>query len=273
MSILIDIAGRDFMLKSIILKLILSTILAMPNTQMIHTDTTNNTIEDHMEEVINLEIDHNAVLKELGFNKGEYNNLPLDQRNAVLRFQSEHNLTVDGMFGSQSKGALMKRIMDEEYKYTDVVTYAPSDKHWIAVNKTERILTLYSGKDVVKKYPIAQGKDASLTPEGKFTIVRKTINPSWSYKGKSAKGGAPDNPLGKRWIGISHGGGGLYGIHGNNDPYSIGTNASLGCVRMINADVEELFNIIQIDIPIWIGTHENLIAWGVNQESYFKTTQ
>ncbi|MBU5676795.1 L,D-transpeptidase family protein [Alkaliphilus sp. MSJ-5] len=261
------------MLKSIVSGLILSTMIVTPNTPKIDVNIINNAVKTHIQKVISLEMDYSEVLKKLGFNKGEYKNAQLDNRNAILRFQSEHNLTVDGSIGRQTKGAMLKRMLESEYKYTDTVTNPPSNKHWITVNKTKRILTLYKGKDVIKKYPIAQGKDSGLTPEGKFTIVRKTINPSWNYKEKSAKGGAPDNPLGKRWIGISYGGGGMYGIHGNNAPYSIGTNVSLGCVRMINADVEELFEIIQINIPIWIGTDTKFKDWGVNQESYLKTAQ
>lgn len=261
------------MLKSMVSGLILSTMITAPNAQMIDVNVINNSIENHIQQVINIEINYNEVLKELGYNKGEYKNVQLDHRNAALRFQSDHNLAVDGMIGRETRGAILKRMIEGEYKHNDVVTNPPSKNYWIAVNKTKRILTLYKGKDVIKKYPIAQGKDNSLTPEGKFTVVRKTVNPSWSYDGKHAKGGAPDNPLGKRWIGISHGGGGLYGVHGNNAPYSIGTDASLGCIRMINADVEELFNTIPLNIPIWIGTHSKLVEWGVNQESYLKTTQ
>jgi len=261
------------MIKSIISGLILSTMIVTPNAPNIDVNIINNPVKNHIQEVMSVEIDYNAALRELGFTKGEYNNVQLDNRNGLLRFQSEHNITVDGKIGKETRGALLKRMIEGEYNYTDVVSSPPSNKQWIAVNKTKRILTLYNGKEVVKKYPIAQGKDSTLTPEGKFTVVRKTINPSWSYDGKSAKGGASDNPLGKRWIGISHGGGGAYGVHGNNAPYSIGTDASLGCVRMINADVEELFEIVQTNIPIWIGTNEKLKSWGVQQESYLKTAQ
>ncbi|MCQ2560053.1 MAG: L,D-transpeptidase, partial [Clostridia bacterium] len=56
--------------------------------------------------------------------------------------------------------------------------------------------------------------------------------------------GDPNNPLGPRWLGIEYGGGYLYGIHGTNDPSSIGTNASAGCVRMNNSDVIGLYDII-----------------------------
>lgn len=251
--------------------MVASSILLTPTTAKPYVNAINSAVETNVESVLNLEVNHYSKFKELGFYKDEYNK-DLNNRNALLRFQSEHNLTVDGMIGPEVKGAMLRRIIEEKYEYTDLVENPASNYYWITVNKTKRILTLYKGKEVFEKYPIAQGKEPSLTPEGKFTVVRKTVNPSWSYEGKSAKGGAADNPLGKRWIGISHGGGGAYGVHGNNAPYSIGTNISLGCIRMINSDVEELFEIIPNNIPIWIGTNSKLKSWGVSQESYFKTT-
>ncbi|MCP5120636.1 MAG: L,D-transpeptidase, partial [bacterium] len=52
-----------------------------------------------------------------------------------------------------------------------------------------------------------------------------------------------DNPLGTRWLGVSkpH-----YGIHGTNLPESIGKRASGGCIRLHNAHVEELFELVEI---------------------------
>ncbi|MCC5909318.1 MAG: murein L,D-transpeptidase [Clostridiaceae bacterium] len=193
-------------------------------------------------------------------------------RDAVLRFQSEHNLKVDGIFGEQSLKALKKRLQDEKFVHTDVITNPPTEEQWITINKTKRILTLYKGNEVIKKYPIAQGKDPWRTPEGKFTIVVKWIDPAWGGAGRAAPvaGGAPNNPLGPRWLGLSHGGGGQYGIHGNAAPRSIGTDVSLGCIRMINSDVRELYSLVQLKTPVWIGTHEGLKKEGVDNKSYIE---
>ncbi|SDK77202.1 L,D-transpeptidase family protein [Natronincola ferrireducens] len=216
------------------------------------------------------EIDYTIALRELGYYKEDHASKDINMRNAVLRFQSEHNLVVDGSFGPRSTKALQERLQDKEFRHSDVITNTPTDKHWIAINKTKRILTLYYGNEVIKKYPIAQGKHPSATPEGKFTIVNKLVNPAWGGAGISAPvaGGSPQNPLGYRWMGISHKGGGSYGIHGNNSPTSIGTNVSLGCVRMINSDVEELYELVNTKTPVWIGTDEKLKQWGVHNKSY-----
>lgn len=208
-------------------------------------------------------------LEELGYLRKEYTEA-IDLRNGVLRFQSHHNLIVDGSFGPQSQKTLLKRLEVEQYQYPDVVKSPPTKGDWITVNKTKRILTHYRGDQVINKYPIAQGKSPSLTPEGKFTIVNKVVNPAWGGAGiyKPVAGGSPQNPLGYRWMGLSAGGGGSYGIHGNNSPMSIGTNASLGCIRMINSDVEELFERLPISTIVWIGTDAQLQEWGVTQPQF-----
>ncbi|AOY78337.1 hypothetical protein BJL90_11210 [Clostridium formicaceticum] len=215
-------------------------------------------------------MDYPVALKEMGYYKEDYADKEINMRNAVLRFQSEHNLMVDGKFGEISYRALEKRLQDADYQYADVITSPPTEQEWIAINKTKRILTFYKGTQVIKKYPIAQGKDPSYTPEGKYTIVNRIKNPRWGGAGIAAPvaGGSPKNPLGYRWMGLSLKGGGSYGIHGNNQPKSIGTDASMGCVRMINSDVEELFELVKLNTPVWIGTHEKLKEWGVHNKSY-----
>jgi len=95
----------------------------------------------------------------------------------------------------------------------------------------------------LKVYRIALGKENS-TPEGTFVVEKKIKNPPYQpqHKPKSAfrDAGAPDNPLGSRWIDI----GGSYGIHGTIEPQSIGTRASEGCIRLLNKDVEELYDLV-----------------------------
>ena len=225
-------------------------------------------VENTEEEVI--EVNYNLSFKELGFYKDEYIDEELNMRNAILRFQSQHNLIVNGELNEATQLVFNHMITAKDNTITDNIQDAPTDKYWMVINKTKRILTLYEGTDVIKKYPIAQGKLPSYTPEGKFSIVSKLINPAWGGAGiyKPVKGGVPSNPLGPRWMGLSIKGGGSYGIHGNNSPYSIGTNASLGCIRMINSDVKELYEIVTKGAIVWIGTDEKLQDWGVYQESY-----
>ncbi len=224
-------------------------------------------VESTEEEAI--EVNYQISFKELGLYQEEYIDEELNLRNAVLRFQSQNNLTANGELDEDTRLAFSYRVTSEEAIY-DYIQEAATDKYWIVINKSKRILTLYEGTNVVKKYPIAQGKLPGYTPEGKFTIVNKLVDPAWGGAGiyKPVKGGVPENPLGPRWMGLSLKGGGSYGIHGNNSPYSIGTDASLGCIRMINSDVKELFDIVGKDTIVWIGTNERLQDWGVYQDSY-----
>lgn len=120
----------------------------------------------------------------------------------------------------------------------------------IEVNKSTNKLTLYKNGRVYKQYPVATGRTPSLTPEGTFPIVVKFVKPGW----KGIPGGHPNNPLGERWLGISVKGdnGRTYGIHGTNQPKSIGTYASNGCIRMYNKDVIELYKLVPTGTPVHI---------------------
>lgn len=129
-------------------------------------------------------------------------------------------------------------------------TTAAQAGHRIVINKSTNKLQLYENNALIKTFPVATGRKPSLTPEGKFSIVNKLINP---YYGKlKIPGGDPRNPLGFRWLGLSIGGGGEYGIHGTNNPSSIGKYASSGCIRMYNQDVQWLFNRVPVGTTVEI---------------------
>lgn len=122
----------------------------------------------------------------------------------------------------------------------------------IEIDKSVNQLTLYKDHRVVKVFPVATGKKPSLTPEGDFSIAVKTVNP---YYGKlKIPGGSPRNPLGYRWLGLNLGGGGEYGIHGTNNPSSIGKYTSAGCIRMNNEDVRWLFDTVPVGTPVKINS-------------------
>ncbi|MBA4492755.1 SH3 domain-containing protein [Paenactinomyces guangxiensis] len=138
-------------------------------------------------------------------------------------------------------------------------TYAASPDYKIEINKKTNKLYLYKNGKVAKVYPVATGRSKSLTPEGTFPIVVKIVKPGW----KGIPGGSSKNPLGERWNGISVRGdnGRTYGIHGTNNPKSIGTHASSGCVRMYNKDVIALYNTIYEGTPVWIHSGSSNNKW------------
>ena len=91
------------------------------------------------------------------------------------------------------------------------------------------------------------------TPEGKFVVGDRLKNPDWYRNGRKIPFGHPDNRLGTRWLGFKRTARASgYGIHGTDDPSSIGKEVSEGCVRLENADVEELFEWVGVGTEVEI---------------------
>jgi lipoprotein-anchoring transpeptidase ErfK/SrfK len=112
----------------------------------------------------------------------------------------------------------------------------------ITVDKSQNVMELKSGDELVKIYNVSTGTNNS-TPVGIYKIATKIPNPVWfKAGGEPVPAESPDNQLGSRWMGFDvnpH-----YGIHGTIHPDKIGEQATAGCVRMRNAEVEELFDIV-----------------------------
>ena len=118
----------------------------------------------------------------------------------------------------------------------------------ILVDKSQNILILKSNEDVVKTYVVSTGLNNS-TPIGTFKIANKLTNPTWFKAGAVVPPGAAENALGSRWMGFDLPG---YGIHGTTDPQSLGKQVTQGCVRLSNADVEELYQIVPAGTEVTI---------------------
>lgn len=97
----------------------------------------------------------------------------------------------------------------------------------IQVSVGKRRLSLYHNGKLVKIFPVAVCKIVTRSPVGEFVIVNRQYNPG--------------GPFGVLWLSLSKQG---YGIHGTNDPSSIGKVVSHGCIRMYNRDVLQLANIV-----------------------------
>jgi len=116
----------------------------------------------------------------------------------------------------------------------------------IVVSLPDRKLAVVESGRVVKIFSTAVGAPKTPSPTGSFRVVQRIPNPTWYSKGKVVRPGKA-NPLGTRWLGLSTKG---YGIHGTNNPASIGHNVSHGCIRMRNRDVEELFGMVGVGDPV-----------------------
>lgn len=126
---------------------------------------------------------------------------------------------------------------------------------YLFVNKANNELGWAEKGELVDVYKVATGREAEDTPEGTFTITVKAKEPY--YRAEDIEGGNPENPLGSRWIGFDakNTNGRVYGVHGTNNPASIGSYVSLGCIRMQNEEVNKLYEQVPLGTKIWIG-HE-----------------
>jgi len=123
---------------------------------------------------------------------------------------------------------------------------APTDG--VLVSKAEKAVFFYRGGKLANVWPCAIGKPASPTPAGTYEVTVTLAKPTWYWQGKAIPPG-PDNGLGDWFIGINKKG---YGLHGTNEPESIGTAASHGCIRMYNEDAGALVALVHAGTPVVI---------------------
>jgi lipoprotein-anchoring transpeptidase ErfK/SrfK len=121
----------------------------------------------------------------------------------------------------------------------------------------ERRLYLVLGNGQAMKYGIGVGRDG-FTWGGTTTISAKREWPDWTPPDEMLKRrpdlprhmvGGPDNPLGARamYLGETQ-----YRIHGSNEPHTIGTATSSGCIRLTNDDVIDLYNRAKIGAAVFV---------------------
>jgi len=147
----------------------------------------------------------------------------------------------------------------------------PSGKPWsdyrLVIIKHELKLYFYKGKDIVKAFPVAIGRNPGdklevgdmRTPEGNFYIEKIHDSRNWVHDFKDGNGpikgaygpyffrlytGVDRTCSGKAWKGI--------GIHGTHDPTLIGKTVTEGCIRLHNEDLEDLRKYIRVGIPVSI---------------------
>lgn len=108
-------------------------------------------------------------------------------------------------------------------------------RYRIIVDLSDRMLYVLEENIVIRGFPVGIGKMLTQTPVGNYTIINKQENPG--------------GPFGVLWMGLSRP---HYGIHGTNDPSSIGHAVSLGCIRMHNQDVLELSAMAPVGTSVYI---------------------
>ena len=126
----------------------------------------------------------------------------------------------------------------------------------IVIKRSINRLYLYDLGKLRRTFKVATGQAIYPTPKGVWHIVVKWKNPTWYpptqdawARGLKPVPPGPGNPLGTRWMGLNAPG---VGIHGTDEPASIGYSASHGCVRMQVPDAEWLFDHVEVGTTVYI---------------------
>ena len=126
----------------------------------------------------------------------------------------------------------------------------------IVISKTDFTLKVYNlmTAELLGEYPVAVGKNPDLadkqevgdnrTPEGTFKISSIEDSSTWTYNGELAYGPWFLRLATPPWTGI--------GIHGTNEPESLGTPASRGCIRMNNDDLLKIVTMVDVGTVVEI---------------------
>ena len=133
---------------------------------------------------------------------------------------------------------------------------ASSFAETIVISRSSNRLSLYDTGKLRRTFNVATGQAIYPTPKGVWHIVVKWKNPTWYppvqdawARGLKPVPPGPDNPLGTRWMGLDAPG---VGIHGTDEPASIGYSASHGCIRMQVPDAEWLFDHVEVGTTVYI---------------------
>jgi lipoprotein-anchoring transpeptidase ErfK/SrfK len=157
-------------------------------------------------------------------------------------------------------GPSVRRLHTRLVAVRPAVTYKVLQRRYprvITVDRDTFTLRLFRSLRPWKRYGVAVGMAGLETPAGTYHIQDKQVDPAWhvpnsawagSLAGQVIPGGAPNNPLKARWLGIANG----VGIHGTAEDWSIGSRASHGCIRMHVSDVIALYPLVPVGTPVLI---------------------
>jgi lipoprotein-anchoring transpeptidase ErfK/SrfK len=145
--------------------------------------------------------------------------------------------------------------IDPQYEPQTVDYRTEEPAGTIVIDTPNKFLYLVEGSGKAMRYGIGVGKPG-FTWAGTKTITAKKEWPDWRPPPEMLQRrpdlprympGGEDNPLGARAMYL---GSTLYRIHGSNEPWTIGTNVSSGCIRMRNQDVEDLYNRVKVGTKV-----------------------
>lgn len=176
----------------------------------------------------------------------------------VYTVEKGDNLNYIGIKLNTTQGLLMEAnniTAPEKLNLGQRLKYTPKDFS-IIIERSTCSIYLMDNKGIFKRYRAGLGKPGHETTLGKYTIGTKQKDPVWHKPGAGPiAANAPANELGTRWMPLEPADEGLprdLGIHGTIAPETIGSFASMGCARMHNEQVEELYDLVVRATPVEI---------------------
>jgi lipoprotein-anchoring transpeptidase ErfK/SrfK len=148
-----------------------------------------------------------------------------------------------------------EQALDPRYLKQEVSYDGKEAPGTIIINTPERMLYLVEGGGRALRYGIGVGRPG-FTWAGVHSVTNKREWPDWTPPDDMLKRrpdlprhmeGGPENPLGARAMYL---GSTLYRIHGSNEPWTIGTQVSSGCIRMRNEDVIDLYERVKVGAKV-----------------------
>ncbi len=167
-----------------------------------------------------------------------------------LLFQSEQQTQAQQYYRNDPSSRVQISPVPRE-----VVAFSGYSGGTIVVSTSERRLYYVLGNGTAIRYGIGVGRPG-FTWSGTHVISAKKEWPDWTPPDEMLRRqpylphfvpGGPNNPLGARALYL---GSTLYRIHGSNEPWTIGTNVSSGCIRMRNADVVDLYERVKVGTKV-----------------------
>ncbi|RKW41485.1 MAG: murein L,D-transpeptidase [Moraxella sp.] len=186
---------------------------------------------------------------------GKYSALPAGAE-ARSKLKSLHYENIQEMLGERfHMDVAYLKLLNKNAKYQagETITVINTGNNHkgrvtnVVVDRNDKVLYAYNGNKLVAAYPTTIGGSATSTPGGKYKIVNKIKMPHYkatvnrdneATKKSYILPPGPNSPVGIVWMGLSRP---SYGIHGSPVPEGISRQASLGCVRLTNWDVLELY--------------------------------
>jgi lipoprotein-anchoring transpeptidase ErfK/SrfK len=148
-----------------------------------------------------------------------------------------------------------QRPLDPKFEKQEVEYHGKEGTGTIVIDTPNKFLYLVQGGGHALRYGIGVGKPG-FTWSGVKTVSAKREWPDWTPPAEMLvrrpdlprhMAGGPENPLGARAMYL---GSTLYRIHGSNEPWTIGTNVSSGCIRMRNQDVIDLYGRVNVGAKV-----------------------